>query len=364
MSYPQSRSTYDLRVSDEIREVLGWSEWTAEPLTHNAMNAVTKGIWRLRGDRPVILKVLTSADEGGLGWAASHDPRHWNYWRREAEVYADGLPELWKGSGLRAPELVAMVERDDGDVALYLEDAGGERLTFERHAVMARQLGRAQGGSLAPDRPWLSRSFLREYVESKDVPYELLDDEAAWRHPLVGEHFPPGLRAELVRLHRDREWFLRLMESLPRALCHLDVWPNNLLARGPETVLLDWAFTGDGALGEDIGNHVPDSVFDLFVPAAELPALDRAVFGAYVRGLREAGWSGDERLVRLAVCASAVKYDWLVPMMLRAVDREQLDYGGGRPVEAARRYRERGAAMMFLAGWADEARRLADAVAL
>ncbi|GAA2210970.1 hypothetical protein GCM10009850_064290 [Nonomuraea monospora] len=126
-------------------------------------------------------------------------------------------------------------------------------------------------------------------------------------------------------------------------------------------VLLDWAFAGDGALGEDVGNYVPDSVFDLYVPAARLPELDAAVCGGYLRGLREAGWRGHERLVRLAVCASAVKYDWLVPRMLRHLDRQPVGYGGQATVEAARLFGERGATMMFLAGWADEARRLSDA---
>lgn len=40
--------------------------------------------------------------------------------------------------------------------------------------------------------------------------------------------------------------------------------------------------------------------------------------------------AGDERLVRLGVCASAVKYDWLTALMLaRAGEERQLDYGGG-----------------------------------
>lgn len=47
-------------------------------------------------------------------------------------------------------------------------------------------------------------------------------------------------------------------------------------------------------------------------------------------------------------------------MLSRASDERQLDYGGGRTVEAERRYRERGVALAFLADWADEARRLAD----
>ncbi|MFD1658790.1 hypothetical protein ACFSL4_11360 [Streptomyces caeni] len=78
--------------------------------------------------------------------------------------------------------------------------------------------------------------------------------------------------------------------------------------------MFDWAFAGDGALGEDIGNCVPGSVIDLFVPAARLPGLAAAVYDAYLHGLRAGGWRGDERLVRLGVCASAVKYDWLTAL--------------------------------------------------
>lgn len=176
--------------------------------------------------------------------------------------------------------------------------------------------------------------------------------------------FPATLRDRLRRMHAERERWLALLESLPRTLCHLDLWPPNMLAREAErTVLVDWAFAGDGALGEDLGNLVPDSVFDLFLPASALPALDRRLFRAYLGGLRQGGWDGDERLVRLAVCASAIKYDWLAPLMLaRAGDERQLDYGGEQTVSAERRYAERGATLAFLADWIDEARRLARAL--
>ncbi|PZG08806.1 aminoglycoside phosphotransferase [Nonomuraea aridisoli] len=353
-------------MEDEIAAVLGGPDAVMEPLTHNPANAVTGGIWRVRrGSRSAVLKVLTRRKEAPAGWEHSDDPRHWNYWRREAEVYADGLPGVWAAAGIRAPRLLRLVERDDGDLALWTEDVTGlpgARWDVGRHALLGHRLGLAQGVAGQVDRRYLSRSFLRDYLESKRVPYELLEDDAAWRQPVVAEHFPPGLRGELIRLHRDREWFLTILESLPRALCHLDLWPSNVFDDGGGSVLVDWTFAGDGALGEDVGNHIPDSVFDLFLPAARLPELDAAVYGGYVRGLREAGLRGDERLVRLAVCASAVKYDFLAPLMLLHAGRAQLDYGGTRPVDVARRYRERGAALRYLAGWADEARRLADAV--
>ncbi|GGJ21543.1 aminoglycoside phosphotransferase [Streptomyces brasiliensis] len=353
----------------EARDVLGGRAYTLEPLVHNPRNGVTAGVWRVRaGGRSAVLKVLTRSKAADGRWAASNDPRHWNYWRREAHVYESGLAQTWQPYGIRAPRLLASVERADGDVALWLEDVAGEPATgwtVERHVAHAHRLGAAQGAGPPGDRPWLSRRFLRQYVGSNTLGQELLDDDAAWRQPLVRDHFPPGLRREMVRLHHDREWFLEVMENLPRAFSHLDLWPANVRTDGADggagsnSVAFDWAFAGDGALGEDLGNYLPDSVFDLFLPAARLPAYAAAAYAAYLHGLREGGWRGDEAFVRLGVCASAVKYDWLTALMLARAGEEQLDYGGGRTVSAELRYQERGLTLSFLAGWAAEARTLA-----
>lgn len=355
----------------EVREVLGPF---AGPMffatnTHNPKNGVTAGVWTVSaGERHAVLKVLTRRKQSEAGWAASDDPRHWNYRRREAHVYESGLAQAWRLYGIRAPRLLACAERADGDVALWLERLRGRPATRWRipsHAAHARRLGAAQGaaeGSVGetPDRPWLSRGFLREYIGSKTLGQELLDDDEAWQQPLIRDHFPPGLRKDMVRLHHDREWFLHIMETLPRALNHLDHWPANLRTTGRNSALIDWSFTGDGALGEDIGNYIPDTFFDLFLPAARLPELASAVYEAYVEGLREGGWRGDERLVRLGVCASAVKYDWITGLMLaRAGEERQVGYGGAEAVSAERLYRQRGLVLAFLAGWAAEARELA-----
>ncbi|MBC9727423.1 aminoglycoside phosphotransferase [Streptomyces sp. TRM68367] len=350
-----------------MRDVLGVPPGQAvcEPLTHNPLNGVTAGVWRVRdGGRSAVVKVLTRTKETSVKWSASNDPAHWNFWRREAYVYDSGLAQAWEPYGIRAPRLLTRVERADGDVALWLEDVRGEPATswpLARHIEHARRLGVAQGAVGAGEgRPWLSRRFLRDYTGGNTTGRDLLDEDGAWEQPLVRDHFPPGLREDMVRLQHDRAWFLTVMESLPRAMCHLDHWPANLRSDGVSgSVLFDWAFAGDGALGEDLGNYLPDSVFDLFVPAARLPELAKAAYDAYVQGLRAGGWRGEERLVRLAVCASAVKYDWLTPLMLARAGEEQLDYGGGRTVSAERRYHERGLTLAFLADWAAEARTLA-----
>ncbi|MFD8231823.1 aminoglycoside phosphotransferase [Streptomyces sp. NPDC059696] len=351
----------------EVREVLGVPADRAvfEPLAYNPSNGATAGVWRvIGGGRSAVLKVLTRTKETGVAWSASNDPRHRNFWRREAYVYRTGLAGVWQRHGLRAPRLLEHVERPDGDVALWLEDVPGEPATvwpLTGHVDHAHRLGLAQGAvGAGEDAPWLSRSFPRDDTCGNTTGEEPLDDDGAWQHPLVRRHFPPGLREDLDRLHLDRAWFLTVMEALPRALCHLDHRPANVVSGGPgASVLLDWAHTGDGALGEDLGSYLPDSVFGLFVPAADLPGLAKAAYDAYVQGLRRSGWRGDERLVRLGVCASAVKYGRLTALMPARAHEQPVAYAGEGTVTAELRSRERSLALAFLAEWAAEARTLA-----
>ena len=156
--------------------------------------------------------------------------------------------------------------------------------------------------------------------------------------------WPPGLEAGWARLAGARERLLGIAERVPRVTSHLDVWPVNALRRpSGEVVLVDWAFCGDGAVGEDVGNLIPDSVFDLFWPAERLDELAETCITEYVAGLREAGWAGDEQLVRLGVMATAVKYTWLLPATV-AQARDATHSAYFRHVDARALYTARGAA--------------------
>jgi hypothetical protein len=103
----------------------------------------------------------------------------------------------------------------------------------------------------------------------------------------------------------------------------------NLIARGgpgDEIVLLDWAFAGAGAVGEDVGNLIPDSVADGLIDPGLLAEIDQAVTGGYLAGLRAGGWRGQDAQVRRAIAVSgAAKYCWLAPRMLQRLA------GGGGP---------------------------------
>jgi hypothetical protein len=333
-------------------------------LRHNPLNAVTAVVERVTdtAGHTLIRKELRRPDpasptEGTPGaWAASSDPQHWNYWRREADAYLcaelrDGL----QGAGLDMA--AADVEETEAGVVLWLEDVAGTpgtEFSLNDHVALAAALGRwhAQGPLT---EPWASRRFLRDYSGSRPAHDELVEDDAAWEQPLIANCWPAALRDGWRRLLANRETLLTLMESLPRTRSHLDVWVSNEIRRPTGSiVLLDWAFAGDGAIGEDLGNHLPDAVFDLFWPAGRLAELDDACFAAYLFGLHETGWHGDERDVRLGVVASCVKYTWLLPRLLESANAPR-HRAYHQIADSEHLYQQRGAALLHLVTWCDEA---------
>ena len=338
-----------------------------ETLRHNPLNAVTTIVERVSDStgHTLIRKELRRPDPSTVSgtpehWAASADAQHWNYWRREADAYlCEPLREGLQTAGLDMPH--AEVEETDAGVVLWLEDVNGTpgtEFSLDDHVDVAVALGRWQAqGPLR--EAWASRRFLREYSGSRPAHYGLVDDDAAWQQPLITDCWPSGLRDGWRRLLANRETLLALMESLPHTRSHLDVWVSNEIRRpAGAVVLLDWAFAGDGAVGEDLGNHIPDAVFDLFWPADRLSELEETCFDAYLRGLREAGWRGVEREVRLGVVASCVKYAWLLPRLLeRATATSHQAYH--ETADSEHLYEQRGAALMHLVTWCDEALMLA-----
>ena len=338
-----------------------------ERLIHSRFN-VTRGVWRLRGsDRSIILKVV-----GPLpGGATDPDDRTGIHdRRREVEILDGGLPVAYRTAGIRGPALLRRIDRPaTSQTAMFLEDVTGRPgadWSLAEFGVAARRLGRAQGrmaldGAGETPPGWASRSFLRRYLENVErrERWSVIDDPAAWRAAATVGFEGPGLRDAANRLRASRVELLAFVEVGPRTICHLDVWPSNLFAGTDETIMIDWAFAGVGGLGEDLGNLVPDSVFDLILPSGVLAELDRTLFDAYAAGLRDSGWDGDLRRVRLTMCAAAVKYGWVGAASLRnAGQAVQTGYGGQLLADPRRYYSERAAVVRFLGDWASEALRL------
>ncbi len=329
---------------------------------------MTRGVWRLRGgDRSIILKVVGPVAAGAIDAddrTAIHDRR------REVEILDGGLPAAYRAAGIRGPALLRRVERPaTRQTAMFLEDVSGRpgaEWSLSEYGVAARRLGRAQGrlavdGAGEAPPGWASRSFLRRYLDNVErrEEWSAIDDPDAWNAAATVGFEGPGLRESASRLRASRVELLAWVEAGPRTICHLDVWPSNLFAGTGETVMIDWAFAGVGGLGEDLGNLVPDSVFDLILPSSLLAELDRTLFDGYAEGLRESGWDGDLRRVRLTMCAAAVKYGWVGAASLRnAREAVQTGYGGQVLDDPRHYYSERAAVLRFLGDWASEAARI------
>jgi hypothetical protein len=279
------------------------------------------------------------------------DPGAWDYPAREGLAYGSGLLATLPG-GLAAPRCLAVEAQPDGTTRLWLEavaDAHPGPWPLDRYALAARDLGRFNGAYLAgaplPDQPWLSRGWLRDFVEPSGpnvADLERLAGPGASR--LVRQLYPSPVVSEIKRLWTERERFLAALDGLPRTLCHQDAFRRNLLHRagpeGEELVAVDWAYAGHGAVGEELGQLVVASLFFFETVGIAPRELVAACFAGYVAGLREAGWAGDERLVRLGFTAAAALrhtvglLGQILPVVSDPDLRLAMEELFGRPLEA------------------------------
>jgi hypothetical protein len=162
------------------------------------------------------------------------DPRHFAYWRREADVLDCSLTAATPG--LRAAP--AAVEEDGEGITLtreWVEDAAVSGL------FVAVSLGRF-GGAELPALAWLARDQLRTRLRRVEA-------RGGW----------PTLARTTVADIADHLWsrrssMLDLSESLPQVPQHGDPALANFPGReGDDIVAIDWATLGTGPVGADLG---------------------------------------------------------------------------------------------------------------
>lgn len=196
--------------------------------------------------------------------------------------------------GLTAPHCLGIATHGDGTTWLWPEDAGAETeptWPIARYGLAAYHLGRFNGSystdRLLPSYPWLSRRWLRGWIEEAAPYIDVLDSHRD--HPDVVQMYDVD---HILGLWRDRHRRLDYLENLPQTLCHLDAYRGNLFSRrdptGQEqTVAIDWAFVGQAALGEEWASLVAASVALGHVEPERMKELEKTVLEGYFDGLND-----------------------------------------------------------------------------
>jgi hypothetical protein len=347
-----------------LPRAVGGAVVAIEPLRHGLGNAATGGIWRVRGTAgSAILKVarLPVVADPSRAFPTSDEPDHWNYWRREALIYETGLAETaYAHAGIAVPALLEANPRADGGVELWLADVRGTAgwdWPVPRLARFAYELGvgQARWAGRVPDVPWLSRRWLAQYL-AEGPPRVTHVGAADWDHPSVAV-WPAGVRRRLRRLWADAEGLTAMAETAEQTLCHLDVWPANLIDRDGMSVMLDWSFAGRGAVGEDVANLIIDSCADGLMEMALLPEIAESATDGYLRGLRDGGWTGSSDAVRTTIAAcGAAKYSWFAPMVAARAARDHIGPSSyGQDTSAAAAVHRMTRLVVLIADWAEAA---------
>lgn len=309
-------------------------DWNVEALTFidPGANPGNGGLYRVTGsavDRgrarrwSAVVKALRSPAgvemPGGhvISRESADDQTLFAYWKREILAFEAGLLDDLPG-GIAAPRSFGTTARAGEMIWLWMEDVqdvSDRRWSMAQYGAVARRLGRFNGAYLTtralPAAEWMSPAWLRSWLS---VPGALIvgamQGMRLWDHPLALEVFPVPVEGRLMRLWAERDRLLGALERLPQVLCHLDAHRANLMLREAadgtaQPVAVDWAFVGAAGLGEELAPLIVGSVMGGHVAVAELAELERVALAGYVAGLRDAGWAGDERLVRLGYTASA-----------------------------------------------------------
>ncbi|MDP9245714.1 MAG: hypothetical protein M3O64_03595 [Chloroflexota bacterium] len=322
-------------------------EWLTVPFSYQVTNALSAGIFRLSGtasdgsDWSVILKVLQPAYDVLLARfpAESRAELEDAYlWDREVRAYESGLFERLP-HGFAAPRALAIDRRSDGSW-LWLEDlgVGDARWDIGRYALAARHLGRFNGAFPAGvfDAAWLTRTWLSTWLLTGfgSRAQLVLDNDAIWAHPYVRAGFASDARDRLRRVWPGRAAVLARLLARPQTLCHLDAFRKNLFDRNGETVAIDWSYVGIAPVGVEVGHLVMGSVA-FAEHGHDTPALAAAALDAYLDGLRESGWQGDELAVREGYALSAIRWVFMLGWLGAVLDpawQARMEQWAGQPL--------------------------------
>ena len=218
--------------------------------------------------------------------------------------------------GLRPPRCFGITELEDSGHLIWIEDIREEtagRWHIDRYGNSAFRLGQFNfafsTGRPKPAWPWLDGTDqLHDYVERFALSSEIIADTMHYWQ--ANHHLPKATAESYKELHATRHYYLDSLDLVPKCIIHGDAdWRNLIFTLDcggyEELVAIDWAFAGLSVIGVDAQNLIVSAVLFSQVDIGEIKSLERIVYDNYILGLRQSGWSGDDKLVRLGFSASS-----------------------------------------------------------
>lgn len=282
---------------------------TAAKIGRSAGHA-TAGIFLVTGRaRTQSGEVIWSAVVKALGKPENRSPGMEYGALRELDVYrSEAFAEVC--GGVRAAHWYAIQPRDDVQL-LWLEDlSAAPQPPWETSHFLAtaRDLGRFNAHwpeDALPQWEWLEQDRLRaDFTHNPHFQraFDRLPENRS--HPLMQTFLASTSSEQLAHLWHQCDELLVRAEQSSQGICHRDCHPKNLFpmrdaAAQSYTVAIDWVKVGTASLGFDVGHLLASPMTWLEVTPEEAAALRDSMFDAYLVGLADSGWSGNEDEVRL-----------------------------------------------------------------
>ncbi|HVV75865.1 MAG TPA: phosphotransferase [Mycobacteriales bacterium] len=311
-------------------------------------HSTTGGVFRVDwNEASLVIKVVRHGhdEDPGALWVSGATPDHRNYWKREWLAFDSGLLDSLPGQ-LRAPQTLLTTQPSPDESWIWMEDVEGRHgatWPVGDYASVAFDLGTTQGAYAAgveplPTADWLSRDWLRGWVDALERHSHVVEDDAVWAaEPLQMLDF---LRDRYAAIWARREELLTIVEAAPQCVVHCDFWPHNLIAADDgTTVAVDWSQVGIGAVGQDLDQLTLDSVWMQVLPDVDIEDIEAQVVPSYLAGLQANGAdvSADELDAWYAAAAAAHYGPMLTMYAMRLAEpgrTEALERRHDRPIEA------------------------------
>ena len=298
---------------------------TCDDLGYKNPNFTTEGIFHLHGfvkneninekmPWSIVLKVIKP--DG----TEKEESLHHNYWRREALIFESKLLEDLPDS-IQAAKSYLVEEQQDGTIWLWMEHVKGcYAQSQEQFDFIARQLGRFNGsyltGKLIPDEVWICRAWLKSWIAASRM-YAPNSDSYINHHLYKDNERTIWTWFQYFNKHVENN--LSSLERLPRVLAHQDLSQMNMLLvkddlKIDQLVLIDWQFMSISGIGEDLAKMFGVNMSLGIIPPDQYEAFQASLFNAYIKGLKDTGWKGNEELARYGYCiGTALRSIWEVP---------------------------------------------------